>query len=352
MGDPSGERVVLPSDLVLVPLHHRPDLTASCAELLNQTWRRSLGARMHSLERSSDDFPVCLVLVRVSGGPVLGHVRLCKVIGLSDSLFVESVVVSEELRGKGYGRKLMEATENYARRRGFRNLHLTTHDKQYFYAHLGYTLSGPVQNMGTLGTLLPSGMFQGAMKTDFTSVKKPQSPLRPAFPSAPPLPPSVSPPSVITPLLPSVSPPSPPPSAAFTSESHHSNISSPSPSPPNILSSSAQPSTLPAPSPPPPPPLPSSLLHTKCLVPPAPVFTAPCSTSAMPPPSFPSSGVPPPPVPPSLPSSALPPHPVSLRSPHPQEEGQDGTACSLQTQYRDFRGQPIFWMKKRLCEGV
>ncbi|XP_018428071.1 PREDICTED: N-acetyltransferase 6, partial [Nanorana parkeri] len=150
-----------PESVILIPLHHRPDLTASCAELLNQTWRRSLGARLHSLERSSEDFPVCLVLIGArEGGPVLGHARLCRVIGVPDGLFVESVVVSADLRGMGYGRRLMEATERYARGRGFRNLYLTTHDKQDFYHHLGYHLTEPVQSIGALGSLLPPGMFQ------------------------------------------------------------------------------------------------------------------------------------------------------------------------------------------------
>ncbi|XP_056381163.1 N-alpha-acetyltransferase 80 isoform X2 [Hyla sarda] len=159
-----GERGVIgtpsPCSIVLVPLHHRPDLIASCADLLNQTWKRSLGARMHSLERSSDEFPVSLVLIGAPEGPALGHARLCRVVGLQDSLFVESVVVSTELRGKGYGRKLMEATEKYARGKGFQNLYLTTHDKQDFYYHLGYCLSEPVQNMGSLNSLLPADMIQ------------------------------------------------------------------------------------------------------------------------------------------------------------------------------------------------
>ncbi|KAM9326714.1 N-alpha-acetyltransferase 80 [Gastrophryne carolinensis] len=166
MGESSGAGALSLDGLLLVPLHHHPDLIASCAELLNQTWRRSLGARLHSLESSSENFPVCLALIGAREGPALGHARLCRVIGLSDSLFVESVVVSVDLRGRGYGRKLMEATERYAKGRGFRNLYLTTHDKQDFYYHLGYRLTEPVQNMGALRTLLPSGMFQKLSNPD------------------------------------------------------------------------------------------------------------------------------------------------------------------------------------------
>lgn len=63
--------------------------------------------------------------------------------------------MSEAERGKGYGRTLMEKTERYARSRGFKRLCLTTHDKQHFYAHLGYVLSTPVQNAGAMTAFIP-----------------------------------------------------------------------------------------------------------------------------------------------------------------------------------------------------
>lgn len=63
--------------------------------------------------------------------------------------------MSEAERGKGYGRTLMEKTELYARSRGFKRLCLTTHDKQNFYAHLGYVLSTPVQNAGAMTAFIP-----------------------------------------------------------------------------------------------------------------------------------------------------------------------------------------------------
>lgn len=63
--------------------------------------------------------------------------------------------MSKAERGKGYGRTLMEKTERYARSRGFKRLCLTTHDKQHFYAHLGYVLSTPVQNAGAMTAFIP-----------------------------------------------------------------------------------------------------------------------------------------------------------------------------------------------------
>uniref|UniRef100_A0A8C5PH12 N-alpha-acetyltransferase 80, NatH catalytic subunit n=1 Tax=Leptobrachium leishanense TaxID=445787 RepID=A0A8C5PH12_9ANUR len=354
MGEKSGTGTRLPSGLVLVPLHLRPDLFSSCAELLNQTWRRSLGARIHSLERSSDDFPVCLALVENPGGPVLGHVRLCRVIGLADSLFVESVVVSEELRGKGYGRKLMEATERYARGRGFRNMHLTTHDKQYFYSHLGYQLSEPVQNMGSLGSLVPSGMFQTMIRTGNTSSgistphaqangPSPPIPVPPATQTSPctskphPPPPLLStsppapPPPPIPPPLPTTSPPAPPPPPLPPA-----NLPAPPPLP--ATASPQLPSTTP---PPIPPPTPSATLLA-FPPPPAPPPLPPTNPPA--PPPAPTTG-------PTTSLSALSPHLASMSlscPPSHQTTVRTGPDQTLQSPYRDFRGQTIFWMKKSI----
>uniref|UniRef100_A0A3Q2ZJE8 N-alpha-acetyltransferase 80, NatH catalytic subunit n=1 Tax=Kryptolebias marmoratus TaxID=37003 RepID=A0A3Q2ZJE8_KRYMA len=157
----------VPGRIRAVPIHHRPDLLVPCAELVNSEWPRSQAARVHSLQKSCNDFPVCLVLLLGHRGAerLLGHVRLSRVVGLSGSLFVESVVVSREERGKGYGRTLMEETERYAKRRGFKRLWLTTHDKQHFYAHLGYVLSVPVQSQGAVMALVPMAMLMRLSRT-------------------------------------------------------------------------------------------------------------------------------------------------------------------------------------------
>ncbi|KAJ8394837.1 hypothetical protein AAFF_G00041920 [Aldrovandia affinis] len=145
-----------------VPLHRRPDLVEACADLVNAEWQRSRGARVHALQKSCQDFPVCLLLLQGTGDreQLLGHARLCRVVGHGGSLFVESVVVSKAQRGKGYGRTLMEATERYAQDRGFRRLCLTTHDKQHFYTHLGYVLSRPVQNAGAMTSFVSMEVLQ------------------------------------------------------------------------------------------------------------------------------------------------------------------------------------------------
>ncbi|KAM4721604.1 N-alpha-acetyltransferase 80 [Rhinophrynus dorsalis] len=305
MGESLEAGVTSPSKLILLPLHHRPDLTISCAELLNQTWHRSMGARMHSLERSCDEFPVCLVLIGAPGGPVLGHARLCRVLGLQDSLFVESVVVSSQLRGKGYGRRLMEATEKYARSRGFRSLHLTTHDKQDFYHHLGYHLSEPVQSMGTLGTLIPMSMLQSVVPTRTDQLSNsPPTTLSPSHSHS-----KLSDSADLKPSSPNVS-------SFITSALDHPVAPAPPPPPPSF-----------SPAPPPPPPLPS-----------APVLPTASAPFHSPTPSIPV---------PSAPPLALSKGPAHFPDALPLVK-QTGTVPLLHTEYKDFRGQPIFWMRKTI----
>ncbi|XP_063071975.1 N-alpha-acetyltransferase 80-like [Engraulis encrasicolus] len=273
--------------LRVVPLHERWELVDTCANLLNAQWTRSHAARVHSLRQSCPSFPVCLVLLRRhhpqnqaadSGTPgsdtVLGHARLSRVLGCMN-LFVESVVVSRTERGKGFGRALMEGVEAYARQRGFRRLCLTTHDQQYFYAHLGYVLSVPVQNVTNVGRFMPSELLYKLSQTSLTEeaagggggaeqngcvkppVRRPERtnatpPAAPPLHGPPPPPPSLPtppppppPPSLLTPPPPP--PPGPPP------------CMSPPPPPPPPPPPLSAPSSAPlAPAPPPPPPLPSS----------------------------------------------------------------------------------------------
>ncbi|XP_064288576.1 N-alpha-acetyltransferase 80 isoform X1 [Passer domesticus] len=199
-------------ELSLVPLHQRPELLEACAKLLGEEWGKSRASRLHTLQRSSDAFPTCLLLLRGRGpsetpaareGPceLVGHVRLSRVAGRPRDLFVESVVVARALRGQGYGRRLMEATEQWARARGFRCLHLTTHDKQHFYAHLGFVLGEPVQSVAFLSPAISSEvlrLFSAPSGAASATTTRPWVPAAPP-PPLPPLtvPPPPPPPTVI-----------------------------------------------------------------------------------------------------------------------------------------------------------
>ncbi|XP_062283380.1 N-alpha-acetyltransferase 80 [Scomber scombrus] len=233
-----------PEKIRAVPIHRRPDLLVPCADLVNSEWQRSQAARVHSLQKSCAEFPVCLVLLQGHRETerLLGHARLSQVVGHSGSLFVESVVVSKAERGKGYGRTLMEETERYAKSRGFKRLCLTTHDKQHFYAHIGYVLSTPVQNAGSMTAFVPMEMLLRFSRMPSEEAPKPPqptrtetdaqvhkesgdsggacvvgSPPRSSLPPPPPTPSSITPsppPSIpsVPPPPPVSVPPSPPPS--------------------------------------------------------------------------------------------------------------------------------------------
>ncbi|XP_077370935.1 N-alpha-acetyltransferase 80 isoform X2 [Festucalex cinctus] len=204
-------------EICVTPIHLRPDLLLPCADLVNTEWQRSQTARVHSLQKSCPGFPICLVLLQ---GPrdaekMLGHARLSRVVGHGDALFVESVVVSKAERGKGYGRTLMEKTERYAKRRGFKRLYLTTHDKQHFYAHLGYTLSTPVQNAGAMASFVPMEMLLrfSRIPNAVVNTQKQTQKGNPVGTNGPPPACSIPPPPAPTCFVPPPPPPSiPPPS--------------------------------------------------------------------------------------------------------------------------------------------
>ncbi|XP_067270778.1 N-alpha-acetyltransferase 80 [Pseudorasbora parva] len=176
-----------------------------------------MGARIHSLRQSSHSYPVCLLLLkgerRSQDEKLIGHARLSRVLG-SRSLFVESVVVCSTLRGKGYGRILMEAVERYAKGRGCKRLCLTTHDKQHFYAHLGFVLSKPVQSVGTLASFMPMEVLHKFCRSTENEEEEGKGDVE-LFNNPTPsiLPPPSLPPPPPPPPLPSCPPPPPPISA-------------------------------------------------------------------------------------------------------------------------------------------
>lgn len=146
----------------LLVLHENKQYIDECADILNEEWKRSKSARLHSLEKSCDSFPTCLILLGNINGvnTVVAHCRLSKVQGKPDSIFVESVVVRKDLRGKGYGKKIMLQTEQFAKRKGITTLYLSTHDKQDFYKHLGYKFCEPIVSFGVNTDNLPEGFLQ------------------------------------------------------------------------------------------------------------------------------------------------------------------------------------------------
>ncbi|XP_039693791.1 N-alpha-acetyltransferase 80 isoform X1 [Pteropus medius] len=191
------------TELTLEPVHCRPELLDACADLINEQWPRSRASRLHSLGQSSDNFPLCLMLLSSNPTPgaapiVVGHARLSRVLDQPQSLLVETVVVARALRGRGFGRCLMEGLEVFAQARGFRRLHLTTHDQLNFYAHLGYRLGEPVQGLVFTSRRLPTTLLSAFPRAfpprppcnvlSPTAQAAPRAPKGPSLPPPPPLP--------------------------------------------------------------------------------------------------------------------------------------------------------------------
>ena len=143
-----------------IPLHQVKNLTNECAAVLNEEWPRSLAARCHMLEKSSDDLPYSLIMFDTRSNTVIGHSRLCSVQGIPDACLVESIVVLKAKRGKGYGKELVYMTDQHAKKIGFNIIYLTTHDKQMFYARCGYSLCEPIVTLGSGSKLLSQEQFR------------------------------------------------------------------------------------------------------------------------------------------------------------------------------------------------
>ncbi|XP_060060617.1 hyaluronidase-3 isoform X5 [Erinaceus europaeus] len=227
------EEVPVPclAELSLEPVHCRPELLDACVDLINEQWPRSRASRLHSLGQSSDTFPLCLMLLGPHPTPgaapiVVGHARLSRVLDRPQSLLVETVVVARSLRGRGFGRCLMETLEAFALARGFHRLHLTTHDQQHFYAHLGYQLGEPVQGLVFTSRQLPATLLSAFPRTPAPQphCKAPSLPAPKAAPKAlkglslPPPPPPLP-----VPLTPSNPPPAGPLPQTLL-ETHYQNL--------------------------------------------------------------------------------------------------------------------------------
>ncbi|XP_076464277.1 N-alpha-acetyltransferase 80-like isoform X2 [Babylonia areolata] len=104
--------------------------------------------REHSLNKSCDSLPVCLVMRRGNSQEVVGFSQIVAVQGKDLACLFESVIIRQDLRGTGLGRRLMEATEDFARQKQMKTVYLNTLDKADFYTHLGYL---PCQAVTSLG---------------------------------------------------------------------------------------------------------------------------------------------------------------------------------------------------------
>ncbi|VDM97752.1 unnamed protein product [Thelazia callipaeda] len=145
---------MLDMQYILVPLVERRDLCLQCIQLLNQEWPRSVGARENTLRKSLNSIPpLSYVLIDVKSEKLVGHARLCPLPTKPECCWIESVIVSNNLRGRGLGSWLMAQVENEAKKFGFSKVYLSSENKQAFYKKCGYLPCEPVLNVGANATL-------------------------------------------------------------------------------------------------------------------------------------------------------------------------------------------------------
>lgn len=135
-------------NLDVVPIHKHPEYLKDCCSLINEEWKRSDTARLHSLQSSGDHLPVSLILLHDK--KLIGHLKLSNIPSLKHACFVESVVIVKELRGKGFGRFLMKKAEEYAQNNLCLNtVYLSTKGQEEFYKKLGYYKCTPISIYGS-----------------------------------------------------------------------------------------------------------------------------------------------------------------------------------------------------------
>lgn len=149
-------------DLEFVALRTHPELLEETAILLNTVWPRSLNYRLHYLAESRDDFPYSFILLQKDQGnrtKVIGHVRLNRVLGKPSATFLTCVIIEEDLRGCGLGKKLMEMMEKNAMELGCTSIYLSTYQKCKFYEHLGYHYCSQVTPVKTCSDVFTSSQI-------------------------------------------------------------------------------------------------------------------------------------------------------------------------------------------------
>lgn len=83
-------------------------------------WPRSQAARENSLKKTiSSKPPMSLIFLDRKLDKLIGHAKLCSIIGDDESCWIESVVITKKLRGRRLGARLINAVEKKASQFGF-----------------------------------------------------------------------------------------------------------------------------------------------------------------------------------------------------------------------------------------
>lgn len=142
--------------IIVVPIHKYLEYLQDCCNLINSEWKRSDTARLHSLQSSSDTLPTSLILLQDK--KLIGHIKLSGIPSIRSACFVESVVIDSKIRGKGFGKMLMNKAEEYAKNTlNVDTIYLSTKGQELFYKKIGYNECSPIS---IYGSFIPTQMFK------------------------------------------------------------------------------------------------------------------------------------------------------------------------------------------------
>jgi GNAT superfamily N-acetyltransferase len=104
------------------------------------------GISTYNEQQAGDDgFQALCFLLRAPDGTVVGGV-----VGATywEWFYIDVLWVTDQLRGYGYGHRLLKLAEDEARQRGVKNVYLDTFSFQAptFYQHRGYQVFGELPN--------------------------------------------------------------------------------------------------------------------------------------------------------------------------------------------------------------
>ncbi|KAI6235735.1 N-acetyltransferase 6 [Aphelenchoides besseyi] len=127
-------------DYQLVALSKRKDLIEECVRLINEEWPKSHSSRLLSVERAANDKPpMAFVLLSTEKEQLIGYGRFLRILNYNGTAaLLDTIVIKRELRGRGYGRILMNSLKAEAIGRDYELLIISTEDKQKFYEKCGY----------------------------------------------------------------------------------------------------------------------------------------------------------------------------------------------------------------------
>ena len=145
----------------LVPLHTRPDLIDTSAEVIRTFWPACKTERLRRIvAEEGSGLPCSLVLIEhLENSPeqVIGYSRLVPVTRPESPLgaYIEGITVIASKQGQGFGRKLMTETEEYGEQNcGCEQFFLFCYaHKKSFYEHLSYE-EIPANSFDTIGANL------------------------------------------------------------------------------------------------------------------------------------------------------------------------------------------------------